>query len=228
MTDDLFHRLAASVGYDVPHGANILDFGCGDGDLVERYVAAGYDAWGCDILIVEDRGRLKAILEPYALPFEDDSFDFIVSDQVFEHVQNPEAACAEIARVLRPGGLSIHVFPSKWRLIEPHVYVPLASSFRPRWWLAVWAKLGVRNEFQKDLSAAEVCEKNVAFLRDKTNYLSRSAIHAAFQTSFAETRFIEAGLMRSSRRIPSLAKPWIASPLGLIYSETYQRIVMAR
>lgn len=40
-----------------------------------------------------------------ALPFEDGSFDGVVSDQVLEHVgPSPVAAIAEAARVLRPGG----------------------------------------------------------------------------------------------------------------------------
>ncbi len=38
------------------------------------------------------------------LPFEDDSVDQIICDQVLEHVQNPSAAVAEMHRVLRSGG----------------------------------------------------------------------------------------------------------------------------
>ncbi|HGY11000.1 MAG TPA: class I SAM-dependent methyltransferase [Desulfobacterales bacterium] len=44
-----------------------------------------------------------------SLPFEDDSFDVIVSDQVLEHVQgNPEKIFDESFRIVRPGGLIIH------------------------------------------------------------------------------------------------------------------------
>jgi len=43
-----------------------------------------------------------------ALPFDDDSFDAATSEQVFEHLENPTKAAAELMRVVRPGGL-IHI-----------------------------------------------------------------------------------------------------------------------
>jgi len=42
------------------------------------------------------------------LTFDDESFDVVVTQDVLEHVFNTDAAFAEIARVLRPGG--VHVF----------------------------------------------------------------------------------------------------------------------
>lgn len=43
------------------------------------------------------------------LPFGDDTFDAVVSDQVLEHVAgNPYDALAECFRVLKPGGLALH------------------------------------------------------------------------------------------------------------------------
>ncbi len=42
------------------------------------------------------------------LPFEENSFDFVISDQVLEHVENPLKAVAESHRVLKQGGIAIH------------------------------------------------------------------------------------------------------------------------
>lgn len=42
------------------------------------------------------------------LSFEEDSFDLVVSQDVFEHVREPDRAWGEIRRVLKPGGA--HVF----------------------------------------------------------------------------------------------------------------------
>jgi SAM-dependent methyltransferase len=39
-----------------------------------------------------------------ALPFADASFDVVVACLVFEHIQDVDAAIAEVARVLEPGG----------------------------------------------------------------------------------------------------------------------------
>ena len=46
------------------------------------------------------------------LTFDDHSFDLFITSDVFEHVMNPEKAFAEIARVLKPGGL--HIFTMPW------------------------------------------------------------------------------------------------------------------
>jgi ubiquinone/menaquinone biosynthesis C-methylase UbiE len=42
------------------------------------------------------------------LPFEDDIFDFVISDQVIEHLENPKKAIEESYRVLKRGGIAIH------------------------------------------------------------------------------------------------------------------------
>lgn len=43
------------------------------------------------------------------LPFSDESFDTVVSDQVLEHVEgDPFRAVSESLRVLKPGGMAVH------------------------------------------------------------------------------------------------------------------------
>jgi SAM-dependent methyltransferase len=63
----------------------------------------------CAILGVEGQlGRIKYVC-PATIedaPFEDSSFDLVISQAVLEHVRSPAKAVAEIARVLRPGGLT--------------------------------------------------------------------------------------------------------------------------
>jgi hypothetical protein len=41
----------------------------------------------------------------------------------------------EIRRVFKPSGISIHIFPSRYTPLEPHVFVPLATFIRPMNWL---------------------------------------------------------------------------------------------
>lgn len=44
-----------------------------------------------------------------SMPYHDNSFDFVCSDQVLEHVSgNPQQAINECWRVLRPGGIAVH------------------------------------------------------------------------------------------------------------------------
>jgi SAM-dependent methyltransferase len=50
------------------------------------------------------------------LTFASESFDLVVTQDVFEHVLRPEVAFSEIARVLRPGGAHVFTVPFNDRL----------------------------------------------------------------------------------------------------------------
>ena len=129
------------LNYEVGPGEKILDFGCGKGLLVGAYRNLGLDAFGCDIDIdrtadplteqLYDQGYIRNIdTNSYRLPFPDGTFDYVISCQVFEHVQDYSTVLAELARVTKKSGVGYHEFPSRYRPIEGHVYVPLASIIR--------------------------------------------------------------------------------------------------
>ena len=129
---DLLARLRRPSGGDA-----ILDLGCGRGDMVEAFSRRGFEAAGCDfpkeLQDTDGSEDLRPIRwEPYGLPFDDASFDFVVSSQVFEHVMNMDETFAEIRRVLRPEGIGLHIFTGRYCFLEPHTFVPLASMLRSR------------------------------------------------------------------------------------------------
>jgi ubiquinone/menaquinone biosynthesis C-methylase UbiE len=190
-------------------GAMVLDFGCGNGDLVAAFRSMGFQAFGCDLKFEEGEhlqqrrgaGLIRLItVDPYRLPFEDSSFDVVVSDEVFEHVTDYPTAISEIRRVLKPGGGSLHIFPSRYRFIEPHVYVPMGTVIQSRLWLRLWAHLGVRNEYQDGFSAKETARLNAEWLPKYTNYLKKQQIHRYFSAEFSFVRFCEAEFLRQSPR----------------------------
>lgn len=159
----------------------VLDFGCGSGRLVQCLLSLGYDAYGCDIqaywrnITHENAERLSTIvLKPYRLPFNDNTFDVVVSTSVLEHAQNKEELFTEIYRILKVGGYSMHIFPGKWYLpVEPHIHVPLVNFFWPhcpRWWFGLWALLGVRNEFQDGKPLKEIIEDNSHYCKHGLSY----------------------------------------------------------
>lgn len=72
------------------------------------------------------------------LPFEDESFDAIISWYTLEHVADEEYYASEIARVLKPGGWLCAGTPNKWsyhgigaRLIPNSWHVKLLKFFSP-------------------------------------------------------------------------------------------------
>jgi SAM-dependent methyltransferase len=230
---DVFRRMLADLGFTIQPHMKVLEFGAGEGKLVACALAQGFDAYGCDLYDVQysytltrdptatalrDQGRLKPIQTPYRLPFEDASIDVVFSDQVFEHVMNYPQAIDELRRVLRPGGVFVHAFPSRYLPIEGHIYVPLAALFRPRWWLWLWALLGVRNEFQQGMPAAEVVEKNVHFLKNGTNYPPTRQVKREFARCFSRVEFVERVFLPYSNRPRFLAKvPFGAALYGLLW-----------
>jgi len=55
------------------------------------------------------------------LPYEDNSFDFIVSTDTFEHVQDLKNTMNECFRVLKPNGMLLAVFPQFLQPFESHL-----------------------------------------------------------------------------------------------------------
>ena len=90
----------------------VLDVGCGDGQVARALAAAGCAVTGIDptarnLEVARERGGGPEYVEGAAgdLPFPDAHFDAVVACLVFEHIDDVDAAIAEVARVLRPGGL---------------------------------------------------------------------------------------------------------------------------
>lgn len=237
----LNNRILESNGIHLRKDAFILDYGCGSGRHTYEYVDNGYEnVFGFDIKdyvdlrAPENRERFRFVDpdRPFTLPFPDNYFDFIVSTSVFEHVTNQEQSIQEIARVLKPGGVTLHVFPSKWRPIEPHIFVPFSGAIQNRFWLWVWAVLGVRNSFQAGRAAKDVVDANINYCRSGLCYPSFHELELAWSTPFDEIAFVEDSFIDASMdisRVSRWAKRLIQMPFGLdLYRFFHTRVVLAR
>ena len=216
-------NILRDLGHPVSPDSMVLDLGCGNGELVHEYLNKGYDAYGCDFSFktgefVEPlfaKGRIRKVdSNTYQLPFEDKSFDFVFTDQVFEHVKDYEGTLTEIKRVLKPGGVSLNFFPSRYQIIEPHVYVPFASINKNYYWLLLWALLGIRKRSQRGLSAKETARSNYQYLNSSTFYLTKSEIENYCKNHFHKVIFAEGIFMRYLQRyrfISVMSNTWLVA-----------------
>jgi ubiquinone/menaquinone biosynthesis C-methylase UbiE len=122
---DLHERFSTSTisyprwvfdGYAFSDEADVLEVGCGDGNIWRENLDRIPDGWR---LILSDlspgmveaaRGAIGeraeyVVADVQELPFADGSFDGVIANHMLFHVEDRPGALAEIARVLRPGGL---------------------------------------------------------------------------------------------------------------------------
>ena len=105
----------------------ILDNGTGLGTYLEAIGRLSPDSLRVGLEIEHERAvdalaRADAIVLGVGeqLPFADDSFDLILSNEVLEHVADDRAAVAEMARVARLGGRIVIFAPNRWYPVEQH------------------------------------------------------------------------------------------------------------
>jgi len=106
----------------------VLDVGCGRKPYMSLYHVETYV--GLEIDSPENRAKKAAdhYYDGERFPFAPQSFDSVVSSQVFEHVRDPDLFLSEISRVLRADGLVLITVPFVWDEHEqPHDYTRYSS-----------------------------------------------------------------------------------------------------
>lgn len=96
--------------------------------------------------LLREAGQPESCLRPgvgEAIPFPDESFDVVFSNNVLEHTADPSKVLAESIRVLRPGGVMYHVVPNYGSWWEGHygvVWIPFLNKFFGRLYLRLLGK----------------------------------------------------------------------------------------
>ncbi len=168
----------------------VLDWGCGRGKTVLWLRERGFDAYGVDIdprpvangrPLCAARGfdaeRVLTVLDSRGkCPYPDDFFDFTLSDQVFEHVEDIDTVARELARVTKPGGAGVHIFPARFYPVEGHLYMPfvhwLPKGQLRRAAIHAMVRLGVFADLPsyRGLDARARAEKFFRFSVEQTYY----------------------------------------------------------
>lgn len=245
---DALLRGLSNLGWALDPGARILDFGCGAGGTVYEWRERGYDACGFDLIDTValrqpgDRRFFSSLEKPrenpadtriadkaVRTPYGDASFDFIYSLAVIEHCYALDGMMAECARLLKPDGIALHLFPSRNQLIEPHFYVPFGGRIQSDAWLRLWARLGVRNEGQRGMTPEETAAHNRFYCDTGLAYRSGRAVRRIAARHFGEAWLAggdyhrDDSLLRRTRRY--LAALRSGQPLAALGEAPEQRVL---
>lgn len=195
----------------------ILDVGCGNGVLLStlfkelnlRHPKISFEFYGLDVddSHVQKQGYFKdtiAFLQTIApevvwqnslelitsnekWPFADNFFDFILSNQVMEHVFDQELFLNEIRRTMKEEGYSFHLYPLKQYLFEGHLLIPMSHKFKSwtstYFWIK-WASFfrigtyGRHKRMKLVNSIYEYAEKHADYLSYQVNYQTLNQINS--------------------------------------------------
>lgn len=132
-----FYRRAGN-----PQGKRVLEIGFGSGLQAVVFAKAGAEMHGLEVNqvlydIAKENAAAYGITADFQMydgvhiPYPDNSFDFIYSLSVLEHVSDLPGLMKEASRVLKPGGRFYVSFPNRFALKETHTGVWFVS-YLPR------------------------------------------------------------------------------------------------
>lgn len=101
---------------DPQPGARILEVGSGRGHLTKRLDELGAIATGIDLnaeAVASSVARDIRAMNVQQLEFGDGEFDQLIAIHAIEHLPDIRAAFGEMARVLRPGGRMLLIYPAE-------------------------------------------------------------------------------------------------------------------
>lgn len=231
---------------DLKDDEKALDYGCGSATIVEAAIKENLNVVGADVFyegsdskkVVSEKGLLNENVFEIIdgkIPFDDESFDLVYSNQVFEHVEDLPAVLSEINRILKKEGVLVTMFPSKevWR--EGHCGIPFwhwfskLSSLRYPYGL-FFRTLGF-GYHKKDKSKSQWVRDFMQWLDDYTFYRKQKEIEQAFgqyfQFELKEDDYVDYRLKHTGRN--SLAKLfacWPFKPVGKILIRKLQSLLI--
>lgn len=157
-----------------PGSLRILEVGTGSGGIASYF---GTHASGRFVVEAVDVVDNRQVFDGYGfslvsgtqLPFDDASFDVVITNHVIEHVGEHEQQLAhlvEVRRVMKPNAVGYFAVPNRWMLVEPH-YRLAFLSWLPKRWRSAYLRLRRRGQFYDceplTLSEAEVLLRQADF-----------------------------------------------------------------
>jgi ubiquinone/menaquinone biosynthesis C-methylase UbiE len=192
-------------------GLRLLDLGAGMGGFAVAAALRGAQVSVCEYnraycAITRLRAARHDLRLPVSnaageqLPLPSRAFDAVVCWDVIEHVRDPERVLAEIARVLRPGGVALLTVINRRAWVDPHYHIrglnylprPLAEA------IIAWRGRGKQGAAFRDMQ--RLSEMHYYHYRDFTALARRAGFRLR---DLREERLREGRLasQRASRRL---------------------------
>ncbi|MFA5803347.1 MAG: class I SAM-dependent methyltransferase [Melioribacteraceae bacterium] len=211
----------------------ILDLGCGDGKLIGHICQAltilrpkfKIKIFGLDVSDANQQEKdyvvktnqylsqlhsdnveteeMVVITSKDTLPYQENEFDFIITNQVMEHVHDHKFLFKEIFRCLNSNGVNINLFPLREVLWEGHAFMPIVHKIKNlelrRLFILFFARLGLNKQYHQGKqrygwkSIEEFALRFAHILETDTNYISLRQLktlveETKFQISFKYTK----------------------------------------
>ncbi|NOH00726.1 MAG: class I SAM-dependent methyltransferase [Chloroflexi bacterium] len=126
----------------LPANANILELGCGSGELWRECASRIPADWNITLtdlsdgmldsawrnLIVIGRGFRFEKVDAQSIPYADKTFDAVIANHMLSHVPDRKKALAEIRRVLKDGGVLFATTIGETHLHEIYEWIFRASG----------------------------------------------------------------------------------------------------
>lgn len=238
MSDDRYERWVSSEAYceERPRKARVIAALCGDAIRDAERVAdvgAGTGIIKNELELITERHivgfdiDMSFVVRPermvgadaLRLPVDDGTFDFVVLNHVYEHVEDQAGLFRELYRVLAPGGQAYVSAGNRLAILEPHYRLPFLS-----WLPSPVADLYVR------LSGRGTAYRDIRFLTygRLTRLMRRAGLRIRDDTRAALDRELErtwggvwARLWSAARRLP---EGWVDAMLRALSPQWFFRV----
>ena len=136
LAHEAIHDVVTEILQSSAKRGALLDVPAGEGALAARLIPLGFAVKCCDLYpeifrvkgVEIKRGDLSGVL-----PYADGAFDFVVCLEGLEHIENPQQAVREFARLLKPGGELVVSVPNILNIEERFKWLVggYTSHFKP-------------------------------------------------------------------------------------------------
>jgi len=148
-----------------------------------------------------------------ALPYADATFDLVIADNVVEHLTAPAEVFAEVARVLKPGGIFLFKTPNKRH------YVPTIARLTPHWFHQAYNRMrgrqaentfptryraNTRADISRAAATAGLTVDSIQFVEGRPEYLRPFVL--GYLAGWAYERTVNASSLLEPLRVVLMAR----------------------